>query len=590
MIGRINILQINLNRSGHAQDLTSQYVIDRRIGVVCVTEPRRILTRNPHWCYSENDMAAIYRSPTYCTEPGIVTCVNRDFVAVKFRNFYIISIYISPNSGTKYFLESIHLRSYCLKCDRPYIICGDLNARSRFWGDLRENPRGKTLKGWMSGLDLRVCNSGNIPTCVRPQGTSIVDLTIVSAVLVSRIHEWHVVIGDDSSSDHRYIFFHIQWSVPHANRSFNHARYPRWSLKCFDKSLFNSLLEFKGEFFDKDLSVEELSDWLSDTMKSACDLAAKRVFPHTGGRAVYWWCEEVAARRRSFAALRRVNRIVQRRFRSLDDDGTRVAEILQEYRSARQLLRREIRRAKIASWNGLIADLDKDPWGLPYKLVLNKLRHSTPCLTETLCVEDVNKLITTLFPVGQTHDPVFLWWNIRVPQGKCSVTIDEVKMAMRASRGSGNPAPGPDGITIGIWRSVSPLFLERLVDIFSACFRDEVFPRKWKRAKLVLIPKDVATRPNALPKVRPICLLDDIGKVLERILVSRIKSIMERKPGARLSDHQFGFREGRSTLDALDFALSTIRRSIFKGRGGGVRDRRQFRYKERVQLPPLAGH
>lgn len=289
MIDRINFLQINLNGSGQAQDIMSQYAIERKIGVVCVTEPGRILIKNPHWCYSQNDMAAIYRSPTFCSEPGIVTCINRDFVAVKFKNICIISIYISPNSGTEYFLESIHnLRSYCLECDCPYLICGDLDARSRFWGDSRENLRGRTVREWMSELDLRVCNLGNIPTCVRKLGTSIVDLTFGSAALISRIYEWHVINGVETLSDHKYIFFHLQQSISDTNRFPGQTNYPRWSLKCFDKALFNSLLEFKGNLFDKDLSVEELSDWLNDTMKNACNLTAKRVTLHTGRKMVYW--------------------------------------------------------------------------------------------------------------------------------------------------------------------------------------------------------------------------------------------------------------------------------------------------------------
>lgn len=80
--------------------------------------------------------------------------------------------------------------------------------------------------------------------------------------------------------------------------------------------------------------------------------------------------------------------------------------------------------------------------------------------------------------------------------------------------------------------------------------REGVFPGAWKRAKLALIPKGVA-QDEGLPKIRPICLLDEIGKIFEYIIAERIKLWMKENPKARLSKSQYGFREGKSTCDVL---------------------------------------
>lgn len=45
-------------------------------------------------------------------------------------------------------------------------------------------------------------------------------------------------------------------------------------------------------------------------------------------------------------------------------------------------LRSAVRIAKTASWEELIRDLDSDPWGRPYKIVMNKLRPWAPPLIE----------------------------------------------------------------------------------------------------------------------------------------------------------------------------------------------------------------
>lgn len=54
------------------------------------------------------------------------------------------------------------------------------------------------------------------------------------------------------------------------------------------------------------------------------------------------------------------------------------------YRSAKKNLRKKISKAKLFAWQELISLVDKDQWGLPYKVVLNRLRRSSPGLTETL--------------------------------------------------------------------------------------------------------------------------------------------------------------------------------------------------------------
>lgn len=53
------------------------------------------------------------------------------------------------------------------------------------------------------------------------------------------------------------------------------------------------------------------------------------------------------------------------------------------------------------------------------------------------------------------------------------------------------------------------------------CMRTTQFPDRWKRASLVLLPKEgkPADSPSAY---RPICLLDELAKLLERIITQRI--------------------------------------------------------------------
>jgi len=110
--------------------------------------------------------------------------------------------------------------------------------------------------------------------------------------------------------------------------------------------------------------------------------------------------------------------------------------------------------------------------------------------------------------------------------------------------------------------------LEALASLFSSCLLVGKVPRHWKKAILVLIPKGVID--SSHPKARPICLLNDIGKFFERILDTRLKAHVNARPRPRapvgtLSGTQFGFREGFSTIDALNAMTNFIKERTSDG-------------------------
>lgn len=112
-------------------------------------------------------------------------------------------------------------------------------------------------------------------------------------------------------------------------------------------------------------------------------------------KTAYWWNEEVATARRECIACRR--RYVRSR-RGCRPGSPSLAEM--DYRLAKKNFRFAIKRAKVACWKELIQSIDEDPWGLPYKLILNRLRRSTPCLTEILDSVSLGSVLNSLFPVG----------------------------------------------------------------------------------------------------------------------------------------------------------------------------------------------
>ncbi|GFX13115.1 uncharacterized protein TNCV_2357711 [Trichonephila clavipes] len=78
---------------------------------------------------------------------------------------------------------------------------------------------------------------------------------------------------------------------------------------------------------------------------------------------------------------------------------------------------------------------------------------------------------------------------------------------------------------------------------------ESIFPRIWKLAQVILIPKVNEFRVPHLDNLRCISLLPALGKCLEKLFVNRISWYLRR--GDFLSSDQYGLSPHKSTEDAL---------------------------------------
>jgi len=92
-------------------------------------------------------------------------------------------------------------------------------------------------------------------------------------------------------------------------------------------------------------------------------------------------------------------------------------------------------------------------------------------------------------------------------------------------------------------------------NLFNSCLIESEFPTEWKVLKLVLIHKGDKPLENT-SSYRPISLLNTIGKLFEHIIKSRIENHLEATNG--LDSKQFGFRKGRSTIDAVQSVMKIV--------------------------------
>ncbi|XP_043267691.1 uncharacterized protein [Venturia canescens] len=164
--------------------------------------------------------------------------------------------------------------------------------------------------------------------------------------------------------------------------------------------------------------------------------------------------------------------------------------------------------------------------------------------------ETAGRIVDGLFPTHPIRTNATDDADVPAPPVFVAEELTRATKAMKSGK-----APGPDGVPAEILRLVARLRPEILLDLYNTCLTTGTFSGRWKEARLVLIPKGRGD-PNTPSAYRPLSLLDTTGKLYEQLLRPRLTDAMQA--GGGLSDLQFGFRRGRSTIGAIQKVVDSF--------------------------------
>jgi len=204
-----------------------QYIRETETNMAIVSEPPAI-SESPNWFCSGNKLAAVYVGDSLSRGRTKLVAKLVHSVVVKFRDIWVICSYASPSMGFddfEAFLNDLE-RIVIGRGNRRIVLAGDYNSHSRWWDSLSTNRRGEAMESWAAALDLTLQNDGVTQTCVRPQGSSIVDLTWTTADIAGSIINWRVS-SIETLSDHMFLLFELGGpALPKIEIS----KLPRWNL------------------------------------------------------------------------------------------------------------------------------------------------------------------------------------------------------------------------------------------------------------------------------------------------------------------------------------------------------------------------
>lgn len=234
-----------------------------------------------------------------------------------------------------------------------------------------------------------------------------------------------------------------------------------------------------------------------------------------------------------------------------------------EFLKAKNNLKNEIVKHKTKSWK----EFCSEP-GLEHAYKLNKIikmslnRKPFSSVmkqdgTFTSSVHDtLSELINQFYP-DKNHPKIDQQDN---SNNQCIIELDVKELKKIIMSFSNKKAPGIDGITADIIKSLPDNILDELVKLYEALLRIGYFPQSWKIGKVIPIPKPNSNHKKTPKDFRPITLLSLFGKILEKIICAKLD---EHTYANNLAfKNQYGFTRQKSTIDALHNLRNYIEKGI----------------------------
>lgn len=550
----LEILQINLGKSRAATAHLEETCCDINPNFVFIQEPhvynKKVIGIPLHYttiAATSPKCAIIVRDKT-CSI--FILLLQPDMIIVKCNyadiEIILINVYLSPRADFQHFL--LNLNSVISPLNNPnLIIAGDFNAKNTLWGGNITDDRGEELSEFLLLNNLFLLNNrDSLPTFESARGTSWIDISAVSGNLLSQVAHWDV-LEIDSLSDHQYVSFGLfnatntpvkKITLQGLIKLYNIIQHDSWFENIIIHSNKESIEHVLSKFYDK------FNRWVKQCERNV--KGQKRTTP--------WWNAELQQTR-----LR--NNAYRRRYQRCNNFELRNS-YKREYYDYKQYYKDLIISAKMTSWHSFCFEATKKSlFGIPYKLAFNKITTTAPLppiiktdyTYTTSHTESIIYILNNLFRTDSTETDSQLISTLRerivsphLGPSDPNFTYQEINTIIMNLRTK--TAPGLDKITASMVKQLWQYKSSFMLSLFNSCLKAGHFPHCWKKGKIILLNKP--NRPtDEVNSYRPICLNSIFGKVLEKLIYTRLYFFLVQSK--LIHPNQFGFTHHRSSTLAL---------------------------------------
>lgn len=473
-------------------------------------------------------------------------------VCVKTKRYpvTIAAIYCPP----KYALKAEQYVTFLEHLGNRFILGGDFNAKHTHWGSRLTTTKGKELLHAIKETKCDVISTGK-PT-YWPTDTNkvpdLIDFFIYKNITTSFIH---IEEGYDMSSDHSPIMLTLSEKIipKESNPTLVNKNTDWESFKLDLDNIVNLKVPLKNTE-QLDLEVEKFIVDIQQCAWNNTPITKKRVIGNKYPLEIRNLIAEKRKQRKKWQQTR------------FPQDKTLLNNLAKK-------LNREIKIFLDLSMTTHLRQLTSDratDYSL-WKVTKNLKRPITQVPPIKLdngqwAVSSAQKAarfaqhLEQIFQPHETNSNDFIVDDESIVQEELEIKlVTPREVSSEINRLRLKKTPGYDLITGEILRNLPRKAIIKITTLINACFRLKHVPDVWKFAEVIMIPKP-GKPANEVTSYRPISLLPILSKLFEKLLIKRIKPLLEDKN--LIPDYQFGFREKHSTIDQVHRITNIIERTL----------------------------
>ena len=556
----VKFLQLNLQHSKMAQITVGNWIDKQKDGLyICLCQEPYVYQNNalmqPRTSLKyiggqgNHPRTAIYTSEAIKAW-YIESLSHRDLTAIVVninrRETLILSVYLDSKLKV---IQPWLTAAMTFANSRGYaIIIGmDSNCHSELFG-LETNKRGEQLEDFIGHYNLRVENQGKIPTFQSAIGRSIIDVTLSSKLSVS-IKNWRVNTNPNFS-DHNTIKYDLlveQEDLPPTRKwikmDWNDFRQ---TLKMDNIRIMDSMTSCRLE--------KCLEQWYTQ-VHNAIDKHCPKRKNKPKDKNNPWWTGKLQNQRKEIKQLKKQNAIWQ-----TEERQAHLREKVRTYK-------RDCLKAKKQDWKDFNTKQNSTESINILRKILEKNKRNALGVLEKPDGSSTNPGYETLEYLMQAHFP-----SITPPQrvehrdtkiSTATINSTEIEGFDIGTLGEviqtfkNKKASGPDELKPFVLKELPYNKLEELLFIYKTMILLQCTPPQWTKSKIIWIPKPGKDTYKVFKSWRPISLLNQPLKVMEKMIARQADKTM-----TKVHDKQHGFRRSKSTESAISETTNYIEKHM----------------------------
>lgn len=478
-------------------------------------------------------------------------------VCIKLANgIHLISVYNRPSiQYTKKDIDTL------LKISDKVMVVGDLNSRHKAWNCHINNKNGRTLYSYSQMNNCSILFPDEPTHYPENRGTPTTIDIIVSKNIKNNSDP---KVLNELNSDHRPVIFTIGQLESNGITEHEIYNYKQADWSKF-RDILNTNIKINNKIYTKENVDEEILKLTYNIEVALKKIANKNKIKREE--------EDIPERIVKLINQRNKNR---RQWQKTRNPTHKII-----YKEQTKIIKAEIVKYKNEIWTKKLSKInihDKSLWRTTK--IFKKKFQVIPTLEdnnkEAFLDKDKAEMIATQYEnvhnIDLTNNSLQQEEIIKKVkevinkerETNCDNNIEEYKQLLTSPKEINNiirklpslKAPGKDGIQNIVIKNIGRKAIVQLMYIINAIIKTGNYPQKWKTAIVIPILK-TGKNPIYPASYRPISLLTSISKVVEKVILNKIRK--HEKQNNIIIDEQFGFKAQHNTVQQVVRIVNDIR-------------------------------